>query len=185
MTGEFILGGAPLGVLSLGEIEVSGASAALTGTSSDGLTESEIVTGGETIIITLTNDTWKAAGTGPIGSTADTQAIIDGMDAADSQATGWNAEVRDKEVTTAVVRTSATVATITLTASASYDITTDEIITVTVPTAALVTGAAAITATPTIGTIADAVGRIMSSLAYHGGLVGPAGIAGSGGGLAG
>jgi len=163
----------------------TGATAVLTGTSEDGLTESEITTGGETIIITLTGDTWKAAGTGPIGSTADTQAIIDGLDAADSQATGWNAEVRDKEVTTAVVRTSSTIATITLTASGSYDITTNETITCTVPTAALVTGAAEITATPTIGTIADVAGRIMSSLAYRGGLAGMGGIAGEGGGLAG
>ncbi len=37
-------------------------SAAITGTLSDGGFENEIVAGSETIIITLTNDTWVAAG---------------------------------------------------------------------------------------------------------------------------
>ena len=92
--------------------------------------------------------TWAAAGTGPIGSTADTQAIIDGLDSAQAEGTGWNAEVRDKEVTTAIVRTSSTVCTITLTAQAAYDITAQETITVTVPAAALVTSATDFTATP-------------------------------------
>lgn len=124
-------------------------SAAVTGTATASIIESDIVAGGKTIIITLTGDTWVAAGTGPIGSTADTQAIIDGLDSAQSEGTGWNVEVRDKEVTTAVVRTSDTVATITLTASASYDVTAQEIITVTVPAAALTTSAGAVIATPT------------------------------------
>lgn len=131
------------------------ASAALTGTTVvGGVLESEIVAGSETIIITLTNDTWVAAGTGPIGSTADTQAIIDGLTAASSPTNGWNNEVRDKEVTTAVVRTSNTVATITLTAQAGYNVLADEIITATIPAAALVTSATPVVATPTI-TVTD------------------------------
>lgn len=135
---------------SSGIIEtVSTITAALTGTAVPTQTEDDIVTGGKTIIITLTGDTWVAAGTGPIGSTADTQAIIDGLDSAQSETFGWNAEVRDKEVTTAVVRTSSTVATITLTASASFDITATETITCTVPNAALVTATSDIVATPT------------------------------------
>ena len=40
------------------------ATAAITGTAGDGCTESDIVTGGQTIIITLTGDTWIAAGGG-------------------------------------------------------------------------------------------------------------------------
>ena len=143
----------------------AGATAGITGTATSSITESDVVTGGKTIIITLTGDTWKAAGTGPIGSTADTQAIIDGLDSAQSEGTGWNAEVRDKEVTTAVVRTSATVATITLTAQAAYDITAQETITVTVPTTALVTGAAAITATPTF-----TVDLVAAGVLYYSGL---------------
>lgn len=128
---------------------VSGVSAALTGTVTASINEDDITTGGKTIILTLTNDTWKAAGTGPIGSTADTQALIDGMVSAQSETNGWNAEVRDKEVTTSVVRTSATVCTITLTAAASYNITAQETITVTIPATALTTGAGAVIASPT------------------------------------
>lgn len=124
------------------------ASSALTGTAASSITEADIVTGGKTIILTLTGDTWVAAGTGPIGSTANTQAIIDGLTSAQVEATGWNAEVRDKEVTTAVVRTSNTVCTITLTAQAAYDITAQETITATIPGAAL-TGASPIVASPT------------------------------------
>lgn len=126
------------------------ASAAITGTATDTINESDIVTGGKTIIITLTGDTFKAAGTGPIGTTAETQALIDNIDSGQSEGTGWDAEVRDNLVPADdVVRTSSTVATINLPASASYDITAQETITVTVPTDVLVTGAGAITATPT------------------------------------
>jgi hypothetical protein len=131
------------------EEAISTASAALTGTATASITETDIVNGGKTIIITLTGDTFKAAGTGPIGSTADTQALIDGFDAASSPTNGWNNEVRDKEVTTAIARTSDTVAIWTLTAQAGYDISSQEVITGTIPTDVLVTGAAAIVATPT------------------------------------
>jgi len=127
----------------------AGTAAALTGTVTASINESDIVTGSKTIILTLTGDTWAAAGTGPIGSTADTQALIDGLDAASSPTNGWNNEVRDKEVTTAVVRTSSTVATITLTAQAGYDISAQEIITCTIPAAVLVTSAIDVTASPT------------------------------------
>ncbi len=81
------------------------------------------------------------------------QAIINGLDAASSPAFGWNDEVRDKEVVGAVVRTSNTVVTITLTAASAYSILGDETVTVTVPAAAL-TGAAALTAAPTF-TVTD------------------------------
>lgn len=121
--------------------------ATITGTASSGLTEAEIVSGGQTIIITLTNDTFLAFN--------DTirQAIIDGLDSAQSETTGWNAEVRDKEVVSAVVRDSDTQVTITLSAAASYDVTADETITVTVPASAL-TGGSALTASPTIAVTA-------------------------------
>ena len=77
------------------------------------------------------------------------QAIIDGLDAATSPANGWNDEVRDKEVVGAVVRTSNTVVTITLTAAAAYAIASDETITVTIPASALVTSGSPVVATPT------------------------------------
>jgi hypothetical protein len=138
-------------------------SAALTGTIADGATEAMVVDGGETLIVTLTADTWVADdGT----FAAQRQAIIDGLDSAQSEATGWNAEVRDKEVVGAVVRTSDTVVTITLTAAAAYDITADETITVTIPAAALVTSAGALEADETF-LISAAGGGAGSPLVGH------------------
>lgn len=126
--------------------------AVVTGTASDGLIESEITTGGETIIITLTNDTWVAA-----GATFDAQRqnIIDGLTSAESESTGWNNEVRDNLAVTTVVRTSDTAVTITLSAQSGYDITSNETITVTVPATALVTSGSAVVATPTFTVLAD------------------------------
>ena len=109
------------------------ATASVSGTVVSGLTETQVVSGGETLIIILTNDTWLAAGTGPVGTIANTQAIIDGITAAESEATGWNAEVRDKEVVGSVVRDSDTQITITWSPAPAYDITANETITVTVP----------------------------------------------------
>ena len=131
-------------------------SAAVTGTAASGLTETQVVSGSETIIITLTGDTWVAAGAPFNGQR---QNIIDGLDSAQSETNGWNAEVRDKEVVESVVRTSDTVVTITLTASASYNITADETITVTVPGTA-VAGGNPITASPTfdVSVVLEGVG---------------------------
>ncbi|KKN74338.1 hypothetical protein LCGC14_0391390 [marine sediment metagenome] len=120
--------------------------AVLTGTTVPADLESEIVTGTRTSIITLTNDTWVAAG-GTFN--AQRQAIIDGFDSAQAEAAGWNAEVRDKELVGAVVRTSATVVTVTWAAAGAYVITADETITCTVPAAALTTLAVDLIATPT------------------------------------
>jgi hypothetical protein len=172
-------------LIALELVEASGVTAGLTGTITATVDEDDITTGGKTVIVTLTGDTFKAAGTGPIGSTADTQALIDGFDAASSPTNGWNNEVRDKALTSEVVRTSSTVATWTVAAQAGYDISSQETITGTIPTDVLVTGAGAITATPTF-TIDEALaGRIMGSLAGLGGLAGMGGIAGRGGGSAG
>lgn len=143
-----------------------GVTAALTGTMTVTVDEDDITTGGKTIIITLTGDTFKAAGTGPIGSTADTQALIDGFDAASSPANGWNNEVRDKALTSEVVRTSSTVATWTVAAQSGYDISAQEIITGTIPVAVLVTGAGAITATPTF-TIDEVVSGFQAAWARN------------------
>ena len=112
--------------------------ATISGTAiAGGVLESEIVSGGETVIIDLINDTWKAPGTANIGDTADTQALIDGFDSAQSEGAGWNVEVRDKEVVSSIVRTSDTKATWTITAAGSYVVTADETITLTIPAAAL------------------------------------------------
>ena len=119
--------------------------AAITGTATASITEADVVAGGKTIIITLTGDTWVAAGA---AFDAERSNIIQGLDSAQGETLGWNLEVRDKEVVGAVIRTSDTVVTITLSASALYDITAQETITVTVPTTAL-TGGASIVGSPT------------------------------------
>jgi len=108
-------------------------SVAMTGTAiAGGVTEAEIVTGGETIILTLTNGVWEKNTT---AFNAARQAMIDGMDSAQAEAAGWDAEVKANEVVGAVVRTSDAVVTITLTAAGSYVVTADETITVTIPAA--------------------------------------------------
>lgn len=121
--------------------------AAITGTATATITEADVVAGGKTIIITLTGDMWVVAAGGLFD--AQRQNIIDGLDSAQSEATGWNAEVRDKLAVTTVVRTSDTVVTITLSAQAAYDITAQETITVTVPATATLLGLSAIVGAPT------------------------------------
>jgi hypothetical protein len=111
--------------------------------------EDVIIAGGETIVLTLTGDTWKAAGTGPIGSTANTQALINNIDSAQAEAAGWDAVVKAGIETADVVRTSDTVCTITLDPEASYSITAQETITVTVPTDVLNISASSVVASPT------------------------------------
>lgn len=121
------------------------ASVALTGTVTAQVEETCYVAGGKTIVLTLTADTWVTSGA---NFDAQRQAIINGMDSAQAEAAGWDAEIKAKEVVTAVVRTSNTVATITLSAAAAYAITNPETITVTVPGAALA-GTAQLVASPT------------------------------------
>jgi uncharacterized repeat protein (TIGR01451 family) len=121
------------------------ATAALTGTVTDD-SETDIRTGGSTLILTLTGDTWVAA-----GGTFDAQRqnIINGLDSAGAEASGWNAIVKAGIPVANVVRTSATVVTITLPAFGGYDITATETITATVPNTALVGSGVDITAAPT------------------------------------
>lgn len=138
-------------------VEILGVTAAITGTITSSATESDIVTGGKTIIITLTGDTWVVAA----GSAFDNQRdeIISGLDSAQSEANGWDAVVKAGQGVAGVVRTSDTVVTITLDAFASYDITATETITVTVPSTA-VAGGVAIVATPTFTVSAVAAGGV-------------------------
>ena len=126
-----------------------------------------MVSGAQTTIITLAGDTWIAAGAGSFDLQRTN--IIQGCDSAQSEALGWNLQVRDLEVVTAVVRTSDTVVTITLSAAATYNITATETITVTIPSTAL-TPAIAVTASPTF-TVATVVtdvffGNIMDEIEY-------------------
>jgi len=139
---------------------ISSITAALTGTLS-GSTEADIVTGGKTTIITLADDTWIAAGTGAIGTTAQTASIIVGMISAQSELLGWN-----NEVTGTLVRDSNTQATITWSASASYDITAQEVLTLTIPADVLTTSTTAIIASPT-STIDTTAASAPSEDDYH------------------
>jgi hypothetical protein len=107
--------------------------AALTGTVTDD-NESDIRAGGSTLILTLTNDTWVAAGA---AFDAQRQNIIDGLDSAQAEAAGWDAVVKAGLAVTDVVRTSATVVTITLPAFGGYNITATEFITATIPATAV------------------------------------------------
>jgi hypothetical protein len=77
------------------------------------------------------------------------QAIINGLVSAQSETFGWNNEVKDKLEVISVERTSDTVVTITLSAQSSYNITSNETITVTIPASALTFGES-IVATPTM-----------------------------------
>jgi hypothetical protein len=107
---------------------------ALTGTAiSGGALEAEIVTGAETIIITLTNDTWHP----DLGAdNAITDAFIAAITGDDAGATGWDDQILAGDGALAfgdVARTSSTVVTITLPASASFAIAADETVTVAPP----------------------------------------------------
>ncbi len=113
-------------------------------------TEAGVVAGGQTIILTLTDDTWVAT----VGAdNAITTALIAGLDAAQVEAGGWDAIVRPLITFADVVRTSATVVTITLPAAALYAVTADELVTATIPATAL-TAATEIVATSPL-TITD------------------------------
>ena len=83
----------------------------LSGTATASITEADLTAGGKTIILTLTNDTWAAAGA---LFDAQRQPILDGIVSAQSEAAGWNAVVSPNEPVTSVVRASDTVVTITL-----------------------------------------------------------------------
>ncbi|MFQ6031011.1 MAG: hypothetical protein ACE5Q6_26395, partial [Dehalococcoidia bacterium] len=111
--------------------------AALSGTVTDD-DESDIRLGGSTIILTLTNATWVAAGA-PFD--AQRQGIIDGLDSGQSEPTGWDAVLRPAIPVGNVVRTSDTVVTITLPVEADYRITENELVTATIPASATSAGA--------------------------------------------
>lgn len=131
----FNISTAAVGTFTLFVLQNSGisASAALTGTFLTTPTEAEVVTGGQTIIITLTNATFVAGGAAFNGQR---QVIIDGLTADTSQTNGWNAEVKAALAVTDVARTSSTIVTITLPAVGAYSIASNEVVTVTVPAAA-------------------------------------------------
>ncbi len=124
---------------------IAGGTGAVTGTGGSGMTGPDIRSGGKTLIVTLTGDTFVASGA---TFDAQRQAILNGIVSASSPTWGWNTELPNIPVT-AVVRTSSTVCTVTLPALAGYQSDTTETLTWTVPAAAVVL-AVAIVATPTV-----------------------------------
>lgn len=136
---------------------------ALSGTAvTGGLLEAEVVTGSETIILTLVGDTF-AEDIG--GDNALTTALIAGITGDDVGGTGWNDEVAI--VHGNVVRTSSTVVTITLPASASYAIAADETVTVAVPASSVTKGIAPASSTFDVSIITAA----LSGTAIAGGVL--------------
>lgn len=87
------------------------------------------------------------------------QNIINGLDSAQAEGTGWDAVVKATQGVAGVVRTSDTVATITLDAFPTYNISTTETITATIPTTALTSGIV-IEATPTFAIAASIPNKI-------------------------
>ena len=136
-------------------------SAAITGTATVGINESDIVTGSKTIIITLSNDTWVATA-GDDG--AITEAIIADMDSNRGDAAGWDAVVK-LELTHAAFTREADNVTMTIVLpdfdgdpNTAFDISqTEETITITIPATA-VASATEIVATPTFSIGVEAAG---------------------------
>jgi hypothetical protein len=130
-------------------------SVAVTGTlqTTEEVFESDIVTGGLTIILTLTGDTWIAAG----ATSFDTirSDIIFSITGSQFDPGGWNNLRGDIDVSN-VVRTSDTVVTITLPALPSYSIVDDEYLTFKAPALAL-TNRITLTAPETVTLYADGI----------------------------
>ena len=141
--------------------------AAISGTITPQVTQVELREGGRELIITLTGDTWVAAG---IAFENERSGIISGLTSAQSELTGWNNIIRDNLDDAAVVRTSDTVVTVTISDDydidlSSYLITADETITVTVPASALVTSSTALVP----GTFDIAFQAVEETAVYSGG----------------
>ena len=109
--------------------------------------ESQVVTGGRTIILTLNTGKWIPAG---ILFDAVRTAIRTGIDSAQAEAAGFDARKTTLIPLANIVRTSGKVVTITLASDAGYSIAVaSEVITVTVPYAAIEFCKSNVVATPT------------------------------------
>lgn len=121
-----------------------------------------LVKQGQSNTITLTNDTWV---TGSAFNQIQ-QLLIDAFTSAQTEATGWNREVRDKALVTSVVRTTNTVVTINWQAAPDYEIIANEAIAVLVPDEALVTSTSPVLATPTVGITAPAAVAMAHTVSF-------------------
>jgi len=136
-TGQFVGNG-------IIETVSTGISVTATGTAVPTQTEADIVTGGKTIILTLTGDTFVTGTTSEDGIAGGSDSDIA------ASGTNWDSLIKtDLDNTDVVLSVGDTVATITLPAYASYDIASTETITWTIPAASLTTSATPVIATPT------------------------------------
>ena len=125
----------------------AGISAEVTGTATASIDEADIVTGGKTVIITLTNDTF-------VTGTSSEDGIAAGSDSdVVASGTNWDSLIKTDLDNADVVISTTTVtndtATITLPAYATYDPGEQEEITWTIPAASLTTSGSPLVATPT------------------------------------
>jgi len=124
----------------------SAISATLPGTATATIDEDDIVTGGKTIILTLTGDTF-------VTGTVSEDGIAAGSDSDKTGANKWDALIKTDLDNTDVVISTTTVtndtATITLPAYATYDTDEQETTTWTIPAASLTTSSVDVVATPT------------------------------------
>ncbi len=126
------------------------------------LTEGSIQQGGREIVIQLTG---RTAATFVDGSTylSNVQDLIDGITSAQSEALGWNKQVRDKLRTVDVIRQSDKTIRVFLPASTGYLITASEVITVTIP-ASMLSTSDPIVGSQTFGvTVSDVVGTSITN----------------------
>lgn len=120
---------------------------ALTGTITASVNETDIVAGGKTAILTLSEDRWIAAGAASFDLQRDE--IIAGFDSAQAEATGWDAVPKATQTLGGVVRTSDTVVTVTWDAFATYNITAQETVTVSIPSTSILSAQTTVVTTPT------------------------------------
>lgn len=122
----------------------TGISVTVTGTAIPTQTEAGIVTGGKTIILTLTGDTF-------VTGTTSLDGIAGGSDSdIAASGTNWDSLIKTAlDNTDVVLSVGDTVATITLPAFGAYDTDVTETITWTIPAASLTTSATPVIATPT------------------------------------
>ena len=115
------------------------------------LTETQVVAGGQTIVFTLSNDTWEAT----LGAdNAVSTAFINSLDSGGAEAFGWDAVVKAGLTFADVTRDSDTQVTVLLPAFPTYSITADETITADLDASVFTTSVIDVTATPTF-TVTD------------------------------
>ena len=139
----------------------AGTTAGLTGTATASIDEADIVAGSNTIILTLTGDTFVTGTTSEDGIAAGSDSDIA------PSGTNWDSLIKsDLDNTDLVLSVGDTVATITLPPYASYDNIVQETITWTIPAASLTISSIDVTATPTF-TVDTAVSGFQAAWARN------------------